>query len=258
MVSSKEFENALIEIFQDAQKDGLSSVNVTSGELHRKLGGYPSSNHNMPGCCSVMSRIMESDDEVLDEPLKGKGATLTIKYSLPRSSINTKNSNGFMNWNSLKQNKKNKSILKSTTKNISSKKNKSMKRIFITHCSAKKDDSFKITNEDVSPDELYTATPTNRFMEKCKEQEVDWAIFSDEYGVWFPNITHKWYEKDPNIVSEKEFNNLINNFEQSLSDYDEVWFYYNPGRFHPLYDRLLRETKLNNKITRFTHISDIS
>ncbi len=106
MVSSKEFENALIEIFQDAQKDGLSSVNVTSGELHRKLGGYPSSNHNMPGCCSVMSRIMESDDEVLDEPLKGKGSTLTIKYSLPRSSINTKNSNGFMNWNSLKQNKK--------------------------------------------------------------------------------------------------------------------------------------------------------
>ena len=37
-----------------------------------------------------------------------------------------------------------------------------------------------------------------------------------------------------------------------------VWFYYNPGRFHPLYDRLLTETKLNNKITRFTHISDIS
>jgi hypothetical protein len=131
------------------------------------------------------------------------------------------------------------------------------KRIYITHCSAKKDTSLKNTNKKVTPDKLYTATPTQRFMNKCKEKNVNWAIFSDLYGVWFPDIEHEWYEKDPNIVTEQEFKSLLENFDQALQDYDEIWFYCNPGRFHPLYKRLLQETKLKNKVKLFTHIREI-
>ncbi len=130
-------------------------------------------------------------------------------------------------------------------------------RIYITHCSAKKDELLKDTGKKVTPDRLYTATPSQRFMRRCKEKGVKWAIFSDFYGVWFPNREHKWYEKPPDTVTEKEFKNLINDFGQKLKRYDEIWFYYNPGRFHPLYKKLLRETRLKDKIRRFTHIVEI-
>ena len=37
---------------------------------------------------------------------------------------------------------------------------------------------------------MYTATPTQKFMNKCKEMDVDWAIFSDKYGVWHSTGKH--------------------------------------------------------------------
>ena len=131
-------------------------------------------------------------------------------------------------------------------------------RIYITHCSAKKNDSFRNTAEKVPPDRLYLATPTQRFMKECKERGVRWAIFSDKYGVWFPEEKHEWYEKDPDTVSEQEFKNLVRNFEEKLANYDQLWFYYNPGRFHPLYERLLKEVKVKGKITLFTHKNQIT
>ena len=65
------------------------------------------------------------------------------------------------------------------------------------------------------------------------------------------------YEKDPDKVTELQFSNLVKDFDQKLKDYDEIWFYYNLGRFHPLYERLLRETLLKDKVKLFTHLSDI-
>lgn len=130
-------------------------------------------------------------------------------------------------------------------------------RIYITHCSAKKDDSLKNTGKKVTPDKLYIATPTQRFMSKCKEKKVNWAIFSDLYGIWFPDIEHEWYEKDPDTVTEQEFRKLVNDFDQKLQNYDEIWFYYNPGRFHPLYKRLLQDTRLKDKVKPFTHIGEV-
>jgi hypothetical protein len=76
-------------------------------------------------------------------------------------------------------------------------------RIFVTHCSAKKDNSLKNTGKKVTPDKLYTATPTQRFMKKCLKSKVNWAIFSDYYGVWFPDLEHEWYEKSPDTVTEQ-------------------------------------------------------
>jgi hypothetical protein len=130
-------------------------------------------------------------------------------------------------------------------------------RIYLTHCSAKKDDSLHNSTKIVTPDKLYMATPTQRFMSLCKEQRVKWAIFSDKYGVWFPEEKHEWYEKDPDTVTPQEYNNLIEDFEQKLGGFKEIWFYHNPGRFHPLYERLLREVKVKGKITLFTHKSEI-
>ena len=132
-----------------------------------------------------------------------------------------------------------------------------MMRIYITYCSAKKNDSLKTSGEEVTPDKLYTSGPIRRFMNTCKQKKVNWAIFSDGYGVWFPNEKKKWYEKSPNLVTEEEFKNLVNDFNRELSPYDEILFYYNPGRFHGLYQRLLQETKLKDRIRKFTHISEI-
>lgn len=130
-------------------------------------------------------------------------------------------------------------------------------RIYLTHCSAKKDDSLINTGKKVTPDKLYTANPTQRFMSRCKGKNVNWAIFSDLYGVWFPDIEHEWYEKSPNRVTEPEFKNLVNEFDQKLTNYDDIWFYHNPGRFHSLYKKLLQETKLKDRVKLFTHISEI-
>lgn len=131
-------------------------------------------------------------------------------------------------------------------------------RIYLTHCSAKKDNSLKGTNRELNPDKLYAAAPTQRFMKKCKEKGVNWAIFSDLYGVWFPEIKHRWYEKHPETVTAYEFKNLVNNFDQKLEDYREIWFYHNPGRFHPLYKELLQTTVLKDKVKQFTHLREIT
>jgi hypothetical protein len=130
-------------------------------------------------------------------------------------------------------------------------------RIYLTHCSAKKDESLKGTGRKVTPDSLYIATPTQRFMRRCMEKEVHWAIFSDLYGVWFSDVRREWYEKDPNKVTSEEFGSLLKNFDKSLKEYDEIWFYYNPGRFHSLYKGLLEQSALRDRIWMFTHLSEI-
>jgi len=50
-------------------------------------------------------------------------------------------------------------------------------RIYITHCSAKKDNSLKNSGVKVTPDKLYTATPIQRFMTRCKEKNVNLGYF---------------------------------------------------------------------------------
>lgn len=132
------------------------------------------------------------------------------------------------------------------------------KIIYLTHCSAKKNLSLKGINKCVTPDDLYTATPTQRFMKRCMENNVNWAIFSDKYGVWFSNEKNAWYEKNPNKVTPDEFKNLVNDFNEKLKDCDEIWFYHNPGRFHILYKQLLEETALKEKIKLITHLEQIS
>jgi hypothetical protein len=131
-------------------------------------------------------------------------------------------------------------------------------RIYITHCCAKKNNELKETREKTTPDILYVATPTQRFMNACKNKKVSWAIFSDKYAVWPYPLRHEWYEKNPNKVTDEEFRKLLEEFDKSLGSYKEIFFYYNPGRFHKLYKRLISKSKLKNRIRLFTHIREIN
>ena len=133
-----------------------------------------------------------------------------------------------------------------------------MKKIYFTHCSATKDLSLKLSNKFVTPDKLYTATAIQRFMNRCKENKVKWAIFSDKYGIWFNNTKNRWYEKNPNTITEQEFTILLDDFNSKLKEFDEIYFYHNPGRFHPLYRKLLDKTILINKIKFITHLNEIT
>jgi hypothetical protein len=127
-------------------------------------------------------------------------------------------------------------------------------RIFLTHCSAKK---AKHTADAVPPEVLYTSQRTQRFMKRCKAVGVRWAIFSDRYGVWFPEVSHKWYEKHPGAVTESEASILLQDFDTKLIAYTKIYFYCHPARLHPLYRRLVRQSALTERIRWISHLSDI-
>jgi hypothetical protein len=132
-------------------------------------------------------------------------------------------------------------------------------RIYITHCVAKKDDSLKDTTKKVTPDHLYMATTIQRFMRRCTERALRWAIFSDYYGIWFADELHEWYGDDvgdPNRVKEPKFRELLKNFDERLQGFDEIYFYY-PGRVHPLHKRLLQESGIKDRVVEISHLADI-
>jgi len=47
---------------------------------------------------------------------------------------------------------------------------------------------------------------------------------------------------------------ILRPFEMGLRDYDEVWFYHNPGRFYPLYKKLIRETSVFYEWVELFHV----
>jgi len=82
--NSYDFQRELDIIFKDTQKSGKTYIDANSGDLHRRVGGYPGKNHRMPLCCEVLKKNMRPEDQVLEQPFKGKGASLIIRYKLPR------------------------------------------------------------------------------------------------------------------------------------------------------------------------------
>ena len=67
-----------------AQERGAPYIDIKAGELHRCVGAYPGPDHRMPACCAVLRSEMVGGDTVVQEPPKGQGASLTIRYQLPR------------------------------------------------------------------------------------------------------------------------------------------------------------------------------
>lgn len=84
MVSREDFEKELIAQVGRARSRGAAHIEINSGELHRAVGDYPGVNHRMATCCDVMRKLMGPADMELMSPEKGKGASLTIRYTLAR------------------------------------------------------------------------------------------------------------------------------------------------------------------------------
>ena len=84
MSTADEFRTELARRFAEVEKRGLSQIRISSGEIHRAVGGYPGPDHRMPVCCSVMETELRAGDVIESAPPKGNGASLTIRYGLPR------------------------------------------------------------------------------------------------------------------------------------------------------------------------------
>jgi len=80
--TASDFRKALKKLLNEEKKKGALYVDVRAANLHRSVGDYPGKNNRMPLCCEVMRSMMRQGDEVLKEPKKGYGASLTIRYHL--------------------------------------------------------------------------------------------------------------------------------------------------------------------------------
>ena len=69
-------------------RNGHKEVEINAGKLHREFGGYPAAKgrHIMPIVSAVMRKEFSTGrgDRLVYEPPRGKGATLTFIYALPR------------------------------------------------------------------------------------------------------------------------------------------------------------------------------
>lgn len=84
MPSSDDFRRELMRQLNVASQLSADAIEINSGKLHRSVGGYPGVDHRMPICCDVMKSVAQLGDKTVHEPPKGKGASLTIRYVLPR------------------------------------------------------------------------------------------------------------------------------------------------------------------------------
>ena len=78
----EDFQRGLDRMREDARNCGETSIVITSGDLHRRVGGYPGSDHRMPTCCDVMEKNMKGSDKVLPNALKRYGASFKVRYNI--------------------------------------------------------------------------------------------------------------------------------------------------------------------------------
>lgn len=81
-MNSEVFRKEITRMLNEGKSMGKGYIDITSGEVHREVGGYPSTNHRMATCCDVMYSMKKPGDEILNAPAKCNGATLTIRYYL--------------------------------------------------------------------------------------------------------------------------------------------------------------------------------
>jgi hypothetical protein len=73
------FRQELHSILKQAETLGLVAVDVNSGSLHRRVGGYAGTDHRMPMCCEAMYGAMRPGDEVVEQVSSGKGASVVVR-----------------------------------------------------------------------------------------------------------------------------------------------------------------------------------
>jgi hypothetical protein len=80
-----EFRATLHWRFYRAEREGAKQVEVTSGDLHREAGGDPGDSGGVRSCCLVMrGEMLINVDSVVSRSGGGDGASLTIRYKVPR------------------------------------------------------------------------------------------------------------------------------------------------------------------------------
>lgn len=84
MPTTQDFADAIRTRLRQAELRNADHLDINSGDLHRSLGGYPGPKAAMPSCCNAMYAEQRSTDQIIAQPPKGKGASLTIRYQLPR------------------------------------------------------------------------------------------------------------------------------------------------------------------------------
>ena len=83
--NANDFRRRLRAELATAEERGEAHRIITARELHNLVGGYRgTTNHRMPVCCRAMRAEKRSGDEVLYKPPCGDGASLEIRYRLPR------------------------------------------------------------------------------------------------------------------------------------------------------------------------------
>jgi hypothetical protein len=85
MLTANDFRMALNQRMNNAFKTGIQYVDIGSREVHLALGDYPNpTTHRMPVLCQVVRSELTPSDVILHQPPRGKGASLKIRYALPR------------------------------------------------------------------------------------------------------------------------------------------------------------------------------
>lgn len=88
MPTADDFRLELHRAMLEAVQEGREFAEINAGELHRRAGDYPGRNHRMPVCCEVMrgALALDAGDLIVEQPPSRQGASLTIRYVLPRPS----------------------------------------------------------------------------------------------------------------------------------------------------------------------------
>lgn len=86
MLSIEDFGQEMSMLLYGAASLGLVAVEINAGSFHRRVGGYiEGGQHAMRSCCDALRPAIRPTDEVVEEPPKGKGASFTVRYHLPRT-----------------------------------------------------------------------------------------------------------------------------------------------------------------------------
>ena len=80
----QDFQKEIDYILASAQKMGARSIEINSGYLHQRVGGYLSAYNKMSTCCNIMKKTMQPGDKILRETATEDDAFLVIHYQLPR------------------------------------------------------------------------------------------------------------------------------------------------------------------------------
>lgn len=120
--------------------------------------------------------------------------------------------------------------------------------IYITYCSKQKSGCKSEGSKLFLPSELYISSRVQSFIHYCKKHKYTWAIFSDYYGLVFENDKIEWYDKSPELVTSKEYDDLLANSLYKLREYSNIFFFYNIQTFHPIYKRFVKDLERSKKI----------